>query len=157
MKRRDLGIRDLPAGTVTSYTKERRAGRAIEFWERNLLDPYYVYLIQEDTGGAVKIGRARHPITRRDELQCGNPRLLLLRAVIVASAAAETALHRAYQDFRLNGEWFGDGIEDVLLTAGAHAMQQQIEWYAEGKPLEYVKEHAPTLIRKPNTVIEVAA
>lgn len=151
---KDLEIRGLPGNPFRS---ERPARDAVAFWEEVLLGPYYVYFIQEAKGGPVKIGRARHPFARRDELQCGNPRWLCVTAVLVGPASTEARLHRAFASYRGAGEWFGCGLQDVIVTAAIHAMHQQIEWYREGKPLQYVKDHAPTLIMKPNTVIEVAA
>lgn len=126
-----------------------QAQKAIAFWERNLTHPFYVYVIQEVHGGPVKIGKARDPWQRRIELQCGNPRTLALRAVILARPASETRLHRAHSFCRLGGEWFGRGYEEAIVSAAQHAGKQQIEWYAEGKPVEYVIDHALTLITAP--------
>ena len=70
---------------------------------------WFVYLIADDR--FVKIGKANNPQKRLKELQTGNPIELKICALIPCANESkaydlEGALHRAYRDYRLSGEWF---------------------------------------------------
>lgn len=140
-----------PKGPWTAeYQQERQARedrivaeparRGIEFGSDILSRPLYVYFVQAEYGGAVKIGKARNPRTRVNELQCGNPDLLVIRAVIVAARSTEGNLHRALDDYRLEGEWFH--LADELIPAGIAAFEQQVIDYRAGQPLDTVIANA---------------
>lgn len=60
----------------------------------------FVYFIQAEHGGPVKIGWARDPAKRLRELQTGSPHRLVVRATIAGALADEAALHciRAIED-----------------------------------------------------------
>lgn len=81
-------------------------GDAVHWWKQRIDNPLFVYFIQ-DGDGAVKIGKALDPISRLSELQCGNPRPLTLRHVLLAHAATESNLHILWHAYRGIGEWFG--------------------------------------------------
>lgn len=70
----------------------------------------YVYFITDDHGH-IKIGKADDVSERLLELQTGNPfRLRVLLSVILASKrdafSLESELHKMFEDYRLEGEWF---------------------------------------------------
>jgi hypothetical protein len=68
--------------------------------------PGYVYFIQADIGGPVKIGWAKDPAKRCRDLQTGSPHRLVVRAFIPGTIGDEARLHRQFRSSRLEGEWF---------------------------------------------------
>lgn len=93
------------------------------WWRQQLDRPLFVYFIQEVDGGPVKIGQALDPKGRLAELQCGNPRVLKLRAVVLATDETEQSLHYAWGHAAVRGEWFDD---DRLLPLARRAQIEQI-------------------------------
>ncbi len=65
-----------------------------------------VYLIQAGDSGPVKIGHARNPAKRMAGFQCGNHEVLRLVRTWPGGQREEATLHRAFSDYRLQGEWF---------------------------------------------------
>lgn len=146
-----------PKGPWTAeYQKERQqredrivaapAREGLRFGKDILRSPLFVYFIQTECGGAVKIGKALNPRTRVTELQCGNPDLLVIQAVIVASRSTEGNLHRAFQDYRLEGEWFWNA--DEIISAAIEAFEQQVVDYRAGQPIHTVIENAEMHVTK---------
>lgn len=76
-----------------------------------------VYFIQAIAGGPVKIGRSITPTERLSSLQTGNPMPLRIIATIPGGAFAERALHRAFADDRVKGEWFSPSRELMAFIA----------------------------------------
>lgn len=66
----------------------------------------FVYFIQQEDGGPVKIGKAERPDRRLDCLQLGNPNILVIRAVCLGGLGAERRLHRHFKNDRIDREWF---------------------------------------------------
>ncbi len=66
----------------------------------------YVYFIQGQCGGAIKIGYSANPAKRLKELQTGYPDTLKILLMIPGSESTERTLHREFEASRLNGEWF---------------------------------------------------
>lgn len=69
----------------------------------------FVYFIQAgDDDGPIKIGFAKNADQRLKELQTGNhlPLTAIARFEVTDAPAVEEALHRAFIDLRLEGEWF---------------------------------------------------
>jgi hypothetical protein len=67
----------------------------------------YVYFIQADEAGPIKIGfTAGDPQARLNQLQTGNPSALKLLGAIKGTTAKERELHAALSEHRLQGEWF---------------------------------------------------
>jgi hypothetical protein len=66
----------------------------------------FVYFIQADDGGPIKIGWALDPIARLKELQVGCPEPLSLLMTLADEGGLETQLHRRFATLRLRGEWF---------------------------------------------------
>lgn len=71
-----------------------------------------VYLIRNNTNGFTKIGFSVQPRMREKTLQSEEPELLLLGS-IEGSRRTERALHEAYADQRIRGEWFDLTDSDV--------------------------------------------
>jgi hypothetical protein len=72
------------------------------------LREHWVYFIQGDEGGPIKIGRSRNlPWMRASDLQSGYPfGMLRVVAVTRAPAAYEQTLHARFASLRMVGEWF---------------------------------------------------
>lgn len=69
---------------------------------------HWVYFLQGDDGGPVKIGRSlKHPLERCAGVQVGYPfgRLRVV-GILRAPAFNEQRLHKAYAHLRIRGEWF---------------------------------------------------
>lgn len=70
---------------------------------------YYVYFIQGESGGPIKIGKTGAVKNRVHELQVGNPNTLkILKSAMETSILTEKRLHHFFSAFRVraNGEWF---------------------------------------------------
>jgi hypothetical protein len=66
-----------------------------------------IYFIQEDNGGAVKIGHAKYSVESRVVgLQVGNPRILNCVGTMEGGFATERALHHQFAHINILGEWF---------------------------------------------------
>jgi hypothetical protein len=66
----------------------------------------FVYFIQREGGGPVKIGKSQHPESRLKTLQQACPEALRVIAVCGGGYPAEKQLHRWFAADRLDGEWF---------------------------------------------------
>jgi hypothetical protein len=66
----------------------------------------FVYFVQGQCGGAIKIGYSVKPDERLKSLQTGYPDTLLILAMIPADEYMEKKLHREFEHCKLNGEWF---------------------------------------------------
>ena len=110
---------------------------AITWWQQRIEKPLFVYFIQ-DGGGSVKIGKAFNPVGRLAELQCGNPRPLSLRHVVLAAEHTEAALHAAWRHARGLGEWFGGGYgggaQAEIIQRAQEAQSKQIKASKQGTP-----------------------
>ena len=78
----------------------------------------FVYLMKDETNGYHKIGISNKPEYRERTLQSEKPTIVLLCAkefpTRIIAEAIEAALHKAFEDKRLRGEWFNLGEKDVL-------------------------------------------
>lgn len=113
------------------------------WWREKFEKPRFVYFIQDGDDGPVKIGEAFDPKGRLAELQCGNARLLHLRAVVFASDKTERRLHRAWAEARVRGEWFED---ERLLRVARRAAREQMQ-AIEHWPAHHVSDMASSLCR----------
>ena len=123
-----------------------------DYW-RERLGPQatFVYFIDAEGLPELKIGYARNPITRLNELQCGNARPLTVRALLLGSKATERALHRfwklgGFESAHITGEWYGNGLESAILEVAGTIARQQIKDYEEGCDMLYVRDTLPSQI-----------
>lgn len=77
----------------------------------------FVYFVGEEANGAVKIGKARDPISRLRGLQTGNPRRLTIERLIYGDEVVERLLHAYFRPHRLYGEWFSADARPQLFEA----------------------------------------
>lgn len=75
-------------------------------WRRQPHRSSYVYFIQAEALGLVKIGWAADPTIRLSRLQIGSPDRLKLLAVIEDGRSLEGVLHIMFAADRAHGEWF---------------------------------------------------
>jgi len=101
---------ELAAAATTQYELEQK-----EAAEHERLKRGYVYFIQGESGGAIKIGHSKDPELRLKTLQTGYPDTLKILLIIPGSEKMEEKLHEKFNDIRLNGEWFKPDIK--LLNA----------------------------------------
>lgn len=81
----------------------------------------FVYFIQAEQGGPIKIGVCRDPHARLASLQTCNPLKLRILGVVEGVEKDERRLHRRFAATRLQGEWFepsGELLEYVAIHAG---------------------------------------
>ena len=78
----------------------------------------HVYLMKDESNGYYKIGISNKPEYRERTLQSEKPTIVLLCAkeypTRIIAEAIEAALHKAYGEKRLRGEWFALDEKDVL-------------------------------------------
>lgn len=67
---------------------------------------YFISSKSPTESKCVKIGTSTDPVKRLNELQTGNPYKLKLLGVLPGSFMTEKALHEAFSDYKLEGEWF---------------------------------------------------
>lgn len=70
-----------------------------------------IYFIQQGNEGAIKIGTASDPTERLKELQTASPLGLLLLTSIPGDSEYEKKLHKKFEAYRTNGEWFHPAAE----------------------------------------------
>lgn len=142
---------DVRKPTIAASTQRLKPANnpedAITFWRARIDKPLFVYFIQ-DGGGSVKIGKAHHPISRLAELQCGNPRPLTLRHVVLANQTTEQELHHAWWFARVSGEWFGDGAQATILKLAQEAQSKQIK-AADTRPAVEITSMPVEIIKSP--------
>lgn len=66
----------------------------------------FVYFIQGESGGPIKIGYTTDIERRLKDLQTGYPDILKLLMAFRGNQEYEKALHKQLQPYRLSGEWF---------------------------------------------------
>ena len=66
----------------------------------------YIYFIQVEHSGPIKIGIAKDPQARLNHLQSGNPFLLRLLYCFPAVPEIESLYHYAFREECIKGEWF---------------------------------------------------
>ena len=72
------------------------------------------FIIEQPFNGLVKIGFSKNPEQRLKQLQTGacHP-LRIYRMIPTGTRALETVLHKQYQEYRRQGEWFELTLDQV--------------------------------------------
>lgn len=68
--------------------------------------PGFIYFIQGESGGSVKIGYASDITKRIKTLQTGFPETLIIVKSFPGNIDDEGNIHQEFKDFRIRGEWF---------------------------------------------------
>lgn len=66
----------------------------------------FVYFVQGECGGAIKIGFSQNPDSRLKQLQTGYPDTLKILCLVPGNEKTEKKIQNKFVDTRLNGEWF---------------------------------------------------
>lgn len=66
----------------------------------------WVYFIEGEGTGMIKIGVAENPYRRLAYLQIGSPVILRMLATVRGDASIEAELHDRFGESRAHGEWF---------------------------------------------------
>lgn len=77
----------------------------------------FVYFVQQETGGPIKIGLTDNPSRRFNQLQRSSPNPLKMLGVCKGGIAAERRLHRLFDEDRLHAEWFNPSTRLLNLIA----------------------------------------
>lgn len=81
----------------------------------------YVYFMQEDGGGPIKIGKSKEPKGRLRRLQTASHSRIRLLAVVQGYDMVEAQMHRRFAASRIRGEWFKPTHELLAFIEGIHA------------------------------------
>ena len=79
----------------------------------------YVYFIQITNKDIIKIGKSSNPCKRFYTIQTSNPDKLYLKWLIEYDEQEENLelkLHKIFNKYRKNGEWFNIDIDTILMT-----------------------------------------
>lgn len=103
----------------------------------------FIYFIQEDDSGPIKIGKSKEDINiRLSALQVGNPRKLNLLAYFMADHWVEKGLHWLCSDHHIRGEWFEPhpDVIDIMKISQINQGNELLEILQK----TYLKEIDPT-------------
>lgn len=98
---------------------DTQGDRHLAFWDRHTDCASFVYVLQGDRPGPIKVGYASDVRARIATLQTGNPQELHLLHVVPGDPALEWALHKRLRRHRILLEWFEpvqsflDFVEDL--------------------------------------------
>lgn len=110
----------------------------------------YVYFV-EGPGGAIKIGCTRNVKVRIESLQTSSPQKLKLLAVIPGGRQLESAMHAAFDDARVEGEWFRSTtalralIAELSCVFDAAALVPNRPSTRGGRPRRPIRRHKATV------------
>lgn len=96
----------------------------------------FLYFVQAENGGPIKIGLALDPEKRLAQLQTGHPERLVLCEVVWVTRSFERRLHTLFAAYRLHGEWFR--AHPVL----AHIAHAEPDPALADEPFEYPRTSA---------------
>ena len=88
------------------YNKIKETEQQINEFVNNAERLEFVYFIQGENGGPIRIGCTVNPIFRLKSLQKGYPDKLKLLLVISAPFTASEEIKKAFKKHKLKGDWF---------------------------------------------------
>lgn len=68
--------------------------------------PGFVYFVQGEFGGGIKIGFSKTPESRLKQLQTSYPDTLKILVLVPGNNKDEKTYHKKFEHIKLNGEWF---------------------------------------------------
>ena len=125
----------------SSYVAAMRTWR----WEPGIIEPKedvqllkYVYFVQAEEGGLIKIGITKNPHMRLSTMQTNCPVLLQTLRVIPAHTPVEKTLHRLFRNQRVRGEWFRpeSSLVELIRAVPKELFGTKLKKLGEPKPLE---------------------
>ena len=90
---------------VKEIETQMKKEQALKYQDRKKY-PGFVYFVQGESGGPIKIGYTANVSNRIKELQTGYPDALKLLLAIPGNINNEQVLHSKLKEYRLHGEWF---------------------------------------------------
>lgn len=82
-------------------------GKKARHWTKPQTAKSYVYFVQGQLTGLIKIGFTEQDVNSRiSSMQTGSPDRLKLLGMLPGSRVAEVKLHRRFAEDRDHGEWF---------------------------------------------------
>lgn len=114
----------------------------------------FVYFIQEEDHGSIKIGYStKNPLERLKSIQGNNPRRLHIAGTIetLACQFVEGELHKKFDAYHISGEWFDASLELVEFIRSDDAIKEFLRNIRSGdvvsKPREAFRAHIDTIRR----------
>jgi hypothetical protein len=115
----------------------------------------FVYFIKEERSGLIKIGYSENPQKRLKALQTGQAKDLEIIMTVKGGAELESVLHKAFDFFRVRGEWFllkRPQIEQAANIAIRHTItHSKKEYYYPDKEEVAIKTDHDE-IKRPDTL-----
>lgn len=157
-RRRTPGGPDIARGAPSKHLNSPPTGPThLAFWQRELTEPEFAYVMQGEPGTPIKVGKGNDPVGRLAEFQTGNHAELHLLYVAPGGYALERELHYRLRDSQVRGEWFAEpGIEGFLVWFHLYCetVKKHFETYGELPPLPITpKDPAEYHIRRGANVI----
>lgn len=123
-----------PISPTESPTPQKRRAGSVQCW---------VYFIQPEDGGLIKIGNAQWPPARLTEFQMGCPLKLKIIAKLPGNIRHEKMLHRRFKLHRRHGEWFSPHEELLAFIAGLKAECSPFSYYSDEEVEEMYRPPKP--------------
>jgi len=95
----------------------------------------YVYFIRASMTRYVKIGFSKNPAKRLKAIQTSSPDTVELLVAVPGTMQDERALHRAYADRRIEGEWFDPSPHMQNFINHASTMAQMLPSWDSMEPV----------------------
>ena len=138
-------VRDMKTAYICQWTDDLQKGTAytvLGWYERNLtepIEPGFVYILEAVP--YYKIGRTVNPSSRIKTIDLQMPFPVTVYGFIPSynAAIAEAELHRAFDPWRANGEWFSLNKPGTIAEA-------------EYVGLDFLQKHVPALKRRPHEI-----
>ena len=110
-------IKEFHKKVIENISEEKQPSSTKEDLKVKEKDSCYVYLMIDTTNNFHKIGISNHPRYREHTLQSDKPTIELLCAKEypsrIIAESIESALHKAYANKRIRGEWFNLDASDI--------------------------------------------
>ena len=104
---RDVDLVAVPMAPMREYPSPDTSGPRIR-------KPKHLYVLQSAIGGPVKIGVSGCPDARATQLHTGSPFPLRVIRVYHEKGGFESAVHDAFRDWKLHGEWFDPSVIEAV-------------------------------------------
>lgn len=101
----------------------------------------WIYFVQRDSDGPIKIGYTAKPLARIAALQTGSAEKLTFLALVPGDESDEQRLHLAAADHRLGGEWFVDCADVRALIPGIPSPEPRgDEWISLARIISQLRD-----------------
>lgn len=137
-----------------SAVEDSDAWNQLSWWYDQLGPVSFVYVIQGDEGGPIKVGVTTDALARIASLQTGNPQELRLLHIVPGGYDLEAEFHRRLVGCKLRGEWFaGPEVAGFLAWVKDYARRAIVEY----RTLGTLPKAAPPLRKLQRTGLQAGA